>query len=72
MCKVWNNIAPVYLNSLFHTYVPFNDSLRSASDELRIVTNQCCDNSISTKMCIAWNLLPLVLRACPCPSLKIF
>ena len=53
MYKVLNNIAPVYLKSLFHTYVPSNDSLRSASDNLRIVTDQGCDKTISSKMCIA-------------------
>ena len=68
--KVLNNIAPVYLKSLFHIYVPSNDSLRSASDNLRIVTDRGCDKTISSKTCIAWNSLPLNLRACP--SLKIF
>ena len=67
--KVLNDIAPVYLKSLFHIYVPSNDSLRSASDNLRIVTDQGCDKTISSEMCIAWNSLPLKLRACP--SLKI-
>ena len=66
--KVLNNIAPAYLESLFHIYVPSNDSLRSASDNLRIVTDQGCDKTISSKMCIAWNSLPLNL--CACPSLK--
>ena len=47
-----------------------NDSLRSTSDNLRIVTDQGCDKTISSKMCIAWNSLPLNLRACP--SLIIF
>ena len=76
--KVLNNIAPLYLNSLFHIYtvlqiyIPSNDSLRSALDKLKIATNQCCDNSISAKMCtgITWNSLPLDLRAYP--KLKTF
>ena len=70
--KVLNNVAPVYLKSLFHIYqyVPSNDSLRSASDNLRIVTDEGCDKTISSKMCIAWNSLPLNLHACP--SFEIF
>ena len=68
--KDLNNIAPVYLKSLFHKCVPSIDSLRSALDNLRIVTDQGCDKTTSSKMCFAWNSLPLNLRACP--SLKIF
>ena len=63
--KVLNNIAPVYLKSLFLMYVLSNDSLRSASDNLRIVTNQGCDKTTSSKM---WYYLEFVATKFACLS----
>ena len=68
--KILNNLSPTYLNKLFKIYVPFRDSLRSASNCNKIITNHCFVKTISYKVCDAWN--PLPVKLCTMSSLVTF
>ena len=60
--KILNSLSPTYLNKLFKIYVPFCNSLQSASDCNKIITNHYFDKTISYKMCDASNPLPVKLH----------
>ena len=54
--KILNNIAPIYLHSLFYIYVLLHGNLRSSSDCRKIIDVR--NSSISFKMCTMRNKLP--------------
>ena len=62
--KILNNLAPQYLSNLFYTYTPLRKNLRLGDDCFIIVTEHQIEKTISHKMCITWNSLPLALRSC--------
>ena len=59
-----NNLAPQYLSNLLYTYTPLRENLRLGDDCFIIVTEHQIEKTISHKICITWNLLPLALRSC--------
>ena len=68
--KILNNLAPQYLSNLFYTYIPLRENLRLGDDCFIIVTEHHIEKTISHKMCITWNSLPLAV--CSYRQLHIF
>ena len=62
--KILNNSAPQYLSNLFYTYTLLQENLRLEDDCFIIVTEYQTEKTISHKMCITCNLLPLALHSC--------
>ena len=62
--KILNNLAPEYLSDLFYVYKPFRKNLRSENNRTIINTRHHIEKTISHKMCVIWNSLPIDLRSC--------
>ena len=63
MNKILNNFSPEYLSDLFYVYQPFRKYLRSKNDHKIINTGHHIEKTISHKMRVIWNSLPLDLRS---------
>ena len=61
--KILNNLAPQYLSNMFYTHTPLRENLRLGDDCFVIVIEHHIEQTISHKMCITWNSLPLALRS---------
>ena len=61
--KILNNLAPEYLSDLFYVYKSFRKNLRSENDHTIINIGHHIEKTISQKMCVIWNSLPIDLRS---------
>ena len=62
--KILNNLAPEYLSDLFYVYKLFRKNLRLEIDHKIINTGHHIEKTISHKMCVNWNSLPIDLGSC--------
>ena len=62
--KILNNLASEYLSDLFYVYKPFRKNLRLENDHTIINNGHHIEKTISHKMCVIWNSLPIDLRSC--------